>query len=93
MRFPVMLTKENDKQVKELNNTIRKWIDRYEKEKDYKVDYEQKYRVHKSALENANYYIMDLKGEIVELKRQLENKDKGIKVLKDMLEERTTDEE
>lgn len=93
MRFPIMLTKENDKIVKELNNTIRKWIDRYEKEKEFKKDFEEKYRIHKSALENANYYIMDLKGEIVELKRQLENKDKGIKAMKKMLEERTTDEE
>lgn len=93
MRFPVMLTKDNDKKVKELNNTIRKWIDRYEKEKEYKKDYEMKYRLNKSYAENANERIMDLKGEIKELKRQLKNKDKGIEAMKDMLEERTADEE
>ncbi|MGL5190763.1 MAG: hypothetical protein ACRC7S_14055 [Cetobacterium sp.] len=93
MRFPVMLTKDNDKKVKELNNIIRKWIDRYEKEKDYSKDYEMKYRLNKSYLENANEQIRDLKGEIKELKIQLKNKDKGIKAMKDMLEERITDEE
>ncbi|MGL4453823.1 MAG: hypothetical protein ACRCTZ_21920 [Sarcina sp.] len=90
MRFPIMLTKENDKIVKELNDYILTWVERFNKEKEYKKDYEMKYRLNKSYLENANEQIKDLKGEIKELKRQLKNKDKGIEAMKDMLEERTT---
>lgn len=93
MRFPVMLTKENDKQVKELRDKAIKWMNMYFKEKDYSKDYEMKYRLNKSYLENANEQIRDLKGEIKELKRQLKNKDKGIEAMKDMLEERVIDEE
>lgn len=93
MRFPIMLTKENDKKVNELNYTIRKWIDRYEKEKEYKKDYEMKYRLNKSYLENANEQIRDLKGKIKELERQLKNKDNGINGMKKMIEERIVYEE
>lgn len=110
MRFPVMLTKDNDKQVKELNNTIRKWIGRYEKEKELKIKYKNcyekmsyyesliydensNYKLRKELLEKSNLENRELKLEIKELKRQLKNKDKGIEAMKDMLEERTTDEE
>lgn len=93
MRFPVMLTKENDKQVKELNNTIRKWIDRYEKEKNENEFMKKDIKMYKVILGAANNDKKHLINEIIELKRQLKNKDKGIEATKDMLQERTTDEE
>lgn len=93
MRLPIMLTKDNDKIVKELNDYMLTWVERFNKENALKEDYEMKYRLNKSYLENANEQIRDLKGEIKELKRQLKNKDKGIEAMKNMLEERTMDEE
>lgn len=93
MRFPIMLTKENDKKVNELNNKIVEWIRRFDNMLDERDDYREKYIITKASLKESNKANKELKGKIKELERQLGNKDKGIEVMKKMIEERTTDNE
>lgn len=93
MRFPLMLTKDNDKKIKEIKDNIVKWMDKYFEEKEKRIDFEDKYNITKGSLKESNAANKELKGKIIELERQLKNKDNGIKALKEMLEERTTDSE